>query len=128
MIVNVQHRRDADGRWRLDGDLSLNRELASEVLNVISSFPRLMEIQAFLLEVAYAVSALTDEEFDNVPNEDPTYSDDNVSYDDVVDFAEWRRLNYSANAAQHFTSVLEYAAPSELVHLYVRHLRRRMYE
>ena len=105
---------------------SLNHGLAGDALKVIRSFPQELEIRSFLMEVAYAVSALTDYELDSLPSEDPTYSDANVGYESVVDFAEWRKLNYSANATRHFASVSEQATPGELLHLYVRHLHRRI--
>ena len=117
---------DEDGQWRLEGAFSLNYQLAGDALKVIDTFPQNLDIRSFLLEVAYAVSALSDSEFDRLPSEDPTYSDSGVAYDNVVDFAEWRKLNYSANATRHFTSVSEQATPGELIHLYVRHLRRRI--
>ena len=125
-ITDVKHVKDEDGQWRLDGSFSLNYQLARDALNAISTFSQFREIGTFLQEVAYAVSALSDSEFDRVPWEDPTYSDSEVAYSNVVDFAEWRKLNYSANAARHFASVSEQATPGELLHMYVRHLRRRI--
>ena len=126
LIGNLGHITDRDGRWQLDATFSLNHELAGDALEVISKFQYEVEIRSFLIEVAYAVSALSDSDFDRLSNEDPTYSDSNVSYDNVIDFAEWRKLNYSANAARHFASVSEEATPGELLHLYVRHLSRRI--
>ena len=61
-----------------------------------------------------------------MPSEDATYSDSNIDYGNVVDFAEWRERNYSANAARYFAQLSEAAMPSELLHLYVRHLHRRI--
>ena len=126
LITNASHIKDEDGQWRLDGAFSLNYHLAADVLTAINTFPHLREIGIFLQEVAYAVSALSDSEFKSVPREDPTYSDSEVAYENVVDFAEWRKLNYSANAARHFSSVSKQATPGELLHMYVRHLRRRI--
>ena len=126
LITDLGHIIDKDDQWRLDGAFSLNHELAGDALKIISKFPQQLEIRSFLVEVAYAVSALSDSEFDSLPSEDPTYSDSNVAYENVVDFAEWRRLSYSANAALHFASVSEQATPGELLHLYVRHLSRRI--
>lgn len=125
-INNLGHIIDKDDQWKLDGAFSLNYELASEALNIIGALPQLRELRAFLLEVAYAVSALSDTELDLVPSEDPTYADSNVAYENVVDFAEWREQNYSANAARYFASVSKQATPGELLHLYVRHLGRKI--
>ena len=126
LITELEHVIDEDGQWRLDGFFSLNHELADDALKVIDLFPQEREVRSFLLEVAYAVSALSDSEFESLTSEDPTYSDINVGYENVVDFAEWRDLNYSANATRHFASVSEQATPSELLHLFVRHLCGRI--
>ena len=126
IISGVNHFQDADGQWRLDGYFSINHQLGDDPLGAIRSFPQEFTARSFLLEVAYALSALTDEEIGGLASEDPTYSDISVGYENVLDFAEWRKLNYSANAANHFSSVLERATPGELLHLFVRHLHRRM--
>ena len=126
VITDLEHVLDEYGRWRLDGAFSLNHELAGEALKVISTLPKHGEVRFFLLEVAFAVSALSDSEFDQLPSEDPTYSDSSVAYENVVDFTEWRKLNFSANAARHFLALSEGATRGELLHLYVRHLRRRI--
>ena len=125
-ISDLGHAEDENGRWHLTGTFSLNQRLASRVLEVINSFPEEREIQQFLREIAYAVSALSDREFDLVPDDDATYSDETISYGNIVDFDEWRKTNYSANAAFHFRTVYVEAMRSELIHLYVRHLRRRI--
>ena len=124
LMTNIRHILDDDNQWKLDGACSLNRELVGTALTVIRSFPQEHEIQSFLSELAYAVSALSDTDFDLLPGEDPTYSDSSVGYENVVDFGIWRKLNYSANAAQHFASVLENATRGELLHLYARQLVR----
>ena len=126
VITGLGHVPSEDGRWRLDGSFALNRELAADALQSLATFPEERGMQAFLVEVAYAVSALSDSEFDRLPREDATYSDPNIDYGSVVDFAEWRERNYSADAAHHFAHLSEGAMPSELLHLYVRHLHRRI--
>ena len=86
--------------------MALNHSLAWDVLEVIHAFPRLRETQSFLVEVAYAVSALNESEFGDVSKEDATYSDSSFAYENVVEFSKWRTLNYTENAAKHFASVL----------------------
>jgi len=122
VITGLGHVLDAGGRWRLDGSFALEREMAAGVLRALDIFPE----RTFLVEVAYAISALSDSEFDRVPSEDVTYSDLSVDYGNVIDFAEWRERNYSANAANRFAQISEGAMPGELLHLYVRHLHRRI--
>ena len=111
----------------MDGAFSLNRELVDAALNAIATSQYFHNIQAFLLEVAYAMSALSDSDFDSLPSEDPTYSDSNVDFGNVVDFAEWREVNFSANAARHFESVSQHPTVDEFLHLYVRHVYRRIH-
>ena len=125
-INGLTHVQDEDNRWRLEGVFSLNYGLATEALEVIRLFPQHREIHSFLQEVAYAVSALSDSEFDRLAEADAAYSDAAISYENIVDFAEWRELNYSTNAARHFSSLSDRATPAELLHLYVRHLRWRL--
>ena len=124
LITGIRHIIDDDNQWKLDGACSLNRELAGDALTVLRSFPQELELQAFLLEIAYAVSALKDTEFDLLPGADPTYSDSSVGYENVVDFDSWRKVNYSTNVARHFAAVLENATRGELLHLYARQLVR----
>ena len=126
LITDLGHIIDEDDQWRLDGAFSLNYDLAGDALDIIDSFPQQRETRSLLLEIAYAVSALSDTEFDSLPREDPTYSDSNVAFENVLDFAQWRDVNYSANAALYFASLSEHATPAELLHLYVRHLCRRL--
>ena len=125
-IADLAHVEDDDGRWRIEGSLALNHDLADQVLEAISLIPNEISIKSFLLEVAYAVSALTDSEFDQITAEDPTYSDPNVGYENVVAFDKFGKANFSANAARHFVNVLETATDGELLHLFFRHMRRRI--
>ena len=125
-ISDVSHYLNEDGEWCVDGEFSLNYQLAGKALEIITSYPREMALRSFLLEVAYAVSALSDSEFDRLSKEDPTYSDPNVSFENVVDFEAPNIPNYSANSALHFSSLVAGATPAELLHLYVRHIRRRI--
>ena len=76
--------------------------------------------------MAYAVSALDDGEFDRLPDEDPTYADPMIAYENVIDFDEWNNENHSASATLHFRSVYEQATDGELLHMYIGHLHRRI--
>ena len=126
LITDLDYVIDKDHQCRLDGAFSLNAELVGDINMIIANYPHLQQLWTFLVEIAYAVSAMRDDEFDEVPKEDPTYADANVGFDNVVDFAEWREVNYSANAARYLASFSENPTPAELLHLYVRHLHRRI--
>ena len=120
---------DRDERWRLEGSYRLEPAGATRVLEQLLRMPDERATIAFLQELAYALSALSDDEIDRIMTEDATYSDPLVGEDNVVDFAEWSKTNYSANAARAFVDLLPAGSlitSGEKIHLYVRHLRRRM--
>ena len=74
-------------------------------------------------------AALGEDELRLAMVEDATYSDPAVSENNVLDFDEWTRRNPSANAAHYFTRLMPGgipATPGEKLHLYARHLRRRI--
>jgi hypothetical protein len=129
-ISGLGHVRDEEKRWRLEGSYRLNHPLANAVINHVSKFEEERRLVSFVDEVAFALSALSDADLDRAVSEDATYSDPLVSFGNVVDFDEWRRTNYSANAARQFENLIPSgtrATPGEMLHLYVRHLRRRIH-
>jgi hypothetical protein len=129
-ITGLGHVRDDDNRWRLEGAYHLNRLLADPVLHQLSTYDEERRLSFFVKELAYALSALGDQDIDRAFTQDATYSDPLVSVGNVVDFNEWRHINYSANAAQHFENLIPggaRATPGERLHLYIRHLRRRIH-
>ena len=129
VISGLTHVHDEENHWRLEGAYRLNRRFAEPILSSIASFGGGPYVAAFVQELAYALSALTESELDRAFLEDATYSDPNVDIGNVVDFAEWQDLNYSARAARFFDRLMpgrSGATPGEKLHLYVRHLHRRM--
>jgi hypothetical protein len=128
LISKVSHVLDDAKRWRLEGSYRLNHEFADPILAKLTDFPEEARLGAFILELAYALSALSDRELDIAVSEDATYSDPLVTVDNVINFEGYRE-NYSANAAQKFDRVISggNASPGEKLHLYVRHLHRRIH-
>lgn len=128
VISGVGHVQDEAKRWRLEGAYRLNRMFAEPILHALADFSEERQLSTFILELGYALSALSDEELDRAFSEDATYSDPMVTVDNVIDFADWRERNYSANAADKFDVVIPggNATPGEKLHLYVRHLQRRI--
>lgn len=129
-LSSLGYEEDEDGRWRLDAAYELNRDLAANAVDYVRQHNVEGHGRVFLQELAYALSALSEEDLDAVVGEDATYSDDLVTEGNVVDFAEWRDTNYSANAATYFERVMPggaFPTPGEKLHLYVRHLYRRMH-
>lgn len=130
-ITGVSHVLDEDRRWRLEGAYQLNREFADRILNRILEFEGDRQLFSYFRELAYALSALGDDDFAVATKEDATYSDPVIDVGNVVDFAEWQDLNYSANAARYFSQILPsgvHTARGEMLHLYIRHLYRRLHD
>lgn len=130
LISGLDHVRDEDKRWRLEGAYCLNRKFARDALSLLRSYEEEAALTSFVKELAFALSALSDDELDQAVSEDATYSDPLVSFGNIVDFDEWKKMNYSANAARQFEHLLPLGAqatPGEKLHLYVRHLHRRIH-
>ncbi len=129
VFTGLEHVRDDDGRWRLEGAYWLNREFAAPVLRQLNTYEEEAHLVSFVQELAYGLSALSDDDLDLAFSQDATYSDPLVSFDNVIDFDEWR-TNYSANAARRFDQLIPgggRASRGEKLHLYVRHLHRRIH-
>ncbi len=116
-------------RWRLDGAYRLNRQFADPILSSLERFEEESRLGNFVRELGYALSALSDEDLDMAVTEDATYSDHMVSIDNVIDFGPRRGKNYTVAAAHEFSRSIPggYATSGEKLHLYVRHLHRRMH-
>jgi hypothetical protein len=128
-ITGLGHVKDEDNRWRLEGSYKLNSIFSGEIFGKIVEFNEERRLATFMQELAYALSALSDSELDSAMKEDATYSDPQISVGNVVDFDEWRKSNYSANAAKYFEKIIpgvDSATPGEMIHLYVSHMHRRM--
>ena len=129
-ITHLGYAQDEEGRWRLDGSYRLNHDFADPVIQHYRQFEAEQHLAAFVDELAYALSALSEEDLDSAISEDAAYSDELVTVGNVVDFGEWRKTNYSANAARYFERVIPSGAsatPGEKLHLYVRQIRRRIH-
>jgi len=129
LVSNVSHVLDEDQRWRLEGSYCLHRPFADRILQRIKAFEDEREIIHFIQELAYALSALSSEDLGRATTEDATYADPIIDVGNVVDFAEWENVNYSANAARHFERLLPSGARAtqgEMLHLYVHHLYGRL--
>jgi len=128
LISNLGYEVDDEGSWRIEGSYRLKRDFANRILLEAYNFAEERRTAAFLLELAYALSALSYEDLDRAMTEDATYSDPLIDFGSVVDFGEWQQMNYSANAARHFALPLNrHATMGEKLHFYVRHLRKRIH-
>ena len=130
-ISNVSHILTEDRQsWRLEGSYHLYRPFADRILQSVKSFGQDERLSGFFQELAYAVSALGDYDPSEVIREDATFGDPLIDIGNVVDFAEWRRINHSADATLYFKNLVPYGAGltrSEMLHLYVHHLYARLH-
>jgi len=108
--------------------IALNQPFANPIVETLVHFEDERRVVAFVQELAFALSALGDEELDIAMKQDATYSDSLVGVGNVVDFDEWQKKNYAANAARYFEGLLPggaSATPGEQLHFYIRHLHAR---
>lgn len=128
LITNVDHVRDPEGRWRLEGRYQLNYAMSELAISYLLHLPDERRFASFAGELAYALSALSESDLEWALVDDATYSDPGVSENNVLDFDEWARRNPSVNAANYFDQIMPKgtrATPGEKVHLYMRHIHRR---
>lgn len=132
-VSNLKHVKDVDDRWRLEGEYRLDHGFADPVLAAMARYEEHGRLLGFVRELAFAVSAIADDELDAAPSEDATYSNPAISNGNVVDFGEWqdwRQVNASVNAAEYFATAVPgalEASPGERLHLYARHLAHRIH-
>ena len=130
LISEVAHVQDSEGKWRLEGRFRLNGRMAEPAVEYLRHLPDEQRFASFVGELAFALSALGETELEHALVEDATYSDPGVSNNNVLDFEEWTRTNPSVNAANYFDRFMPSgtkATPGEKLHLYVRHIRRRVH-
>ena len=126
IVSGVQHKKNSEGHWRLEGNYRLNGMFKKEILNCLNNYEEEVKLQIFIQEIAYAISSIDDNELDQAMLEDATYMDPVNGEGNVIDFGEWKDVNYSANSAQSFDFVMPYpGSPGRKLHLYFRHLYRR---
>ncbi len=130
LISEVTHVQDPEGKWRLEGRFRLNTATAKRAIEYLLTLPDERRLMSFVTELAYALSSLAESELEEATMEDATYSDPGVSENNVLDFEEWSQRNPSANAANYFDRFMSSGTkvtPGEKLHLYVRHLHRRIH-
>jgi hypothetical protein len=126
-VHDIKYHKKNNGKWELEGKFNLNHKLSERILEMVDNFDDEKRLRVFLEELAYALSALGTKGVTSLINEDATYGDQ-VSIGEVIDFAEWKEENYSANAADNFRNFFpkdSTVTPGRKTHLYIHHLSRR---
>lgn len=130
IVSAVRHIEDADGLWRLDADYCLNRTLAQPILDKARTFERFATELDFLREVIFALSGLGAMGILSAGTSDASYGDEMIDLGGMVDIAgDESEPNATARVAIRFRELLQpeiALSDSEMVHLYVRELYRRL--
>jgi hypothetical protein len=128
-IEGLRHVPDEDGRWRLEGSFAIANNGSLTVTEALRAFEDEHRLFSFYRELGFALAAIPDELRARTVDQDATYGDDRVGEGAIIDFAEWKRANYSENAARFFDSVMpggRPATPAQKLHLYAHHLQQRL--
>lgn len=128
-IENVEHKKDADKRWRLKGSFYLAEpEVTKRISSRLRQFSDELKLFTFYRELAFAFATVPKDLRSQIVGEDAVYDVD-VGEEVVIDFAEWKQENFAENAARHFDQVMPDGRPAteaQKLHLYAHHLRRRL--
>jgi hypothetical protein len=118
------------GTWTGEGLVGLNTECARPILSRLDIFESERQVRSFLTSLAFAIAPYANELVEIVST-DVTWTDKRVGKGDVLDFAESRDANYTANAANAFADVLPAGmkpTQGEKLQYYVELLERRQVE
>ena len=129
LVDDLRYQELDRGRFRLEGKYRINAQAAKPILDYVYGASPDVQSATCVRELVFALSGLSDGELDQAVDQDATYGNPNVGIDNVIDFGEWVSSNYSAAAAHYAAGLLGTrvaASASEKVHLYIRHLRRRL--
>ena len=131
-VVNVEDLRYeavGHGRYRLQGEYRIHPAAATPILSYLLSLPSEAQAAKSVREMVLALSSLSDQQLDDATMQDATYADPTIGIGSVIDFGEWSSTNYSAAAANEAGELVKAHASvgsGEKIHLYIRHLRRRL--
>jgi hypothetical protein len=128
-VSEVSHVQDKDDNWSLEGSFRLNHKMSSSFLRHINEYRDEKVRYDFLVEIAYALTSLSDNDIDIATTQDASYSDPVIGIGNVLDFGEWNTKNYSANAAYKLKEIMAEqgpATPGEAIHMYINHIDNRL--
>lgn len=124
-LRGLRHVEEDDG-WGFTADYGLTVK-GVEALDRAAASPRTARTRRFLAELGAAFGALGEAGREHADEADATYGDRHAADGRVIDFAEWRERNYSADAAQAFSKLAPARAHltrRDALHLYFRYLDR----
>lgn len=127
-LHEVGFKQDVRARWFLEAAYALNEKESRPIIEKAGQFDEDLANMGFLRDLAFALGQLSQDDFDKAMVQDATYSDSRTQPGFVIDFAEWRQENYTANAARRFDKFTPKGArtsPGDKLRLYVRYLERR---
>lgn len=129
-VVNFDYVLTPANQWRISATYALCRDRIEPITTAVRGFAEQTRKLDFVREVVYAASALGPEGIADIGVLDATYSDPLIGTGGLLDVDASRGgRNPTADVAARFATLSEDPTTygdAELVHLYVRHLFRRM--
>ena len=127
---DVSYVSDQDGKCRLYASYSLNRPFVEPILARAAGLPTPAEELAYTREVVFAMSGLGPQALPTASTSDATYGDALIDFGAILDLTvSDRRPNPSVRVALRFGELMRprlRLSDSEMIHLYVRELYRRV--
>ena len=113
----------------IEASLSLDRDRTEKIIGIINSSEEFQGLRSFFRELAGALSSIEDEELDAATQSDVTWERGHQGT--IIDYAEWRAVNYSEQSADKINDFASSAlgaesldlSPGARVNLYVQYLR-----
>lgn len=99
------HAVEINGSWVGEGSVGLNTASARPLIHRLQIFESERRVSEFLKRLALSVAPYA-EELVTLVSRDVTWTDRRVGKGDVLDYAEDKDANYTANAAEFFDEVL----------------------
>jgi len=118
---------EEEGKWRIEAKFSLMSGMADTIISDAQLFMDERSVSEFFRRLAFSISRIR-EPLEDLVKFDATWSDARTGVGDVIDFAEWRRANYSVFAARVFENLSAKGATigrGDKLHLYMRFLERK---
>ncbi|RZS76662.1 hypothetical protein EV217_4877 [Phyllobacterium myrsinacearum] len=116
-----------EGEWVAEGEIGLNYALARPILDDLDVFSDEVRMRDFLYRLALAL-APSAEELPELIMSDVTWTDNRTGRGDIIDYAETKEGNYTANTVRAFDELLPKSMAStkgEKLQFYVRLLEKR---
>jgi hypothetical protein len=128
-VEDLHYLREANGQVRLAGKFAIAEKGASELIAAMRMFSDEEKLFQYYRDLAFAFSAIPPGLREKAVTQDATYGDMRYGSGAIIDYADYKRENFSAAAANYFDVGVDdrdKTTPSQKLYLYASHLRRRL--